>query len=130
MGVAHHAAYIPWLEIARTELLRTSGVSYAQLESEGVFLVIVKLEMKYRRPVLYDDIIEVRTTVTSGGRVKIEHQYEIVLAARDTASLTGRARAIAGSSAPGEVVAVGSTALACVSADGHVQPLPEWLVGA
>lgn len=33
MGVAHHGAYIAWLEEARTELLRTSGISYAQLDS-------------------------------------------------------------------------------------------------
>ncbi|MFO0084137.1 MAG: acyl-CoA thioesterase, partial [Phycisphaerales bacterium] len=40
MNVAHHAAFIPWLELARTELLRTSGVSYAHLEAAGVFLVV------------------------------------------------------------------------------------------
>ena len=85
MNVVHHASYIPWLEIGRTELLRTSGISYAQLEKEGVFLVIVKLEAKYRRPALYDDVVEIRTRVKTGeagapkSRVKIEHEYEIVV---------------------------------------------------
>jgi acyl-CoA thioester hydrolase len=73
MGVAHHAAYAPWLEIGRTELLRDSGVSYAQLEQDGVFLVIVRLTINYKRPVRYDDQIEVRTTWRGGGKVKIEH---------------------------------------------------------
>ena len=49
MGVVHHAAYIPWLEMGRTELLRDAGISYAQLEAAGTFLVIVKLSCSYRR---------------------------------------------------------------------------------
>lgn len=129
MGVAHHAAYVPWLEMGRTELLRTSGVSYAQLEEEGVFLVIVKLEMKYRRPVLYDDVVEVRTKVTGAGRVKIEHEYEVVLVGRDVGSLTGRSAGMASSAHVGDVLAVGGTVLACVGQDGAVMELPGWLVG-
>ncbi len=130
MGVAHHAAYAPWLEMGRTELLRTSGVSYAQLESKGVFLVIVKMEVRYRRPVLYDDVVEVRTRVKSGGRVKIEHEYEIVLVEREAGSLTGRAAGMAGTAQIGEVIATAGTVLACVDAGGMVCGLPEWLVGA
>jgi acyl-CoA thioester hydrolase len=118
MNVAHHAAYIPWLEIGRTELLRTSGISYAQLEQEGVFLVVVKLDVRYRRPVLYDDIVEVRTRVTTGAarsRVKIEHQYDLVVIER-----------------AGQKVdlptAIASTTLACVDREGKVRALPQWLM--
>ncbi len=125
MNVVHHASYIPWLEIGRTELLRTSGISYAQLEKEGVFLVIVKLEAKYRRPALYDDVVEVRTRVKTGeavqgqpqprSRVKIEHEYEIVVVERGGRKV--------------EIVAVAaSTTLACVDKDGRPRALPEWLM--
>jgi acyl-CoA thioester hydrolase len=118
MGVAHHAAYAPWLEIGRTELLRESGVSYAQLEAAGVFLVIVKLEVRYRRPILYDDVVEVRTRVASGtSKVKIGHDYEIVVVER-------------GGVVRDEPVAAASTTLACVDREARVQMLPEWLTGA
>lgn len=118
MGVAHHAAYAPWLEIGRTELLRESGVSYAQLEAAGVFLVIVKLEVRYRRPILYDDVVEVRTRVASGtSKVKIGHDYEIVVVER-------------GGVLRDEPVAAASTTLACVDREARVQMLPEWLTGA
>src|SRR5215831_14574596 len=80
MGVAHHAAYAPWLEIGRTELLRDTGVTYADMERAGVFLVITRMECRYRRPVYYDDLVEVRTRVVGGSRVKIQHEYEIVVA--------------------------------------------------
>ncbi|MBC7833768.1 MAG: acyl-CoA thioesterase, partial [Phycisphaerales bacterium] len=106
MGVAHHAAYIPWLEMGRTELLRESGVTYADLENQGVLLVIVKLEMRYRRAVYYDDLVEVRTTVVGGSRVKIGHTYELVL-------LDDGARAAKGPREPGTVLAAGATTLAC-----------------
>lgn len=114
MGVVHHASYLPWLEMGRTELLRSSGVSYRQLEERGVFLVIVALECKYRRPARYDDELEIRTRVVGGGRVKIEHTYEVLRrdGAEDTLLLTAR------------------STIACVGSDGRVQPLPDWLVPA
>lgn len=114
MKVAHHAAYIPWLEIGRTEILRGAGVTYAAMEAAGSFLVIVKLEAKYRKPVLYDDLVEIRTTVSGGSRVKIEHEYEVVVIERH--------------GQPADISAcVASTTLACVDAHGRLQELPDWL---
>ena len=120
MGVAHHAAYAPWLEIARTELLRGSGVSYADMERAGVFLVITRLECRYRRPVYYDDLVEVRTRITGGSRVKLEHEYEIVV-------VEDGGHGSRGPRTLGEHVTAAATTLVCVGRDGRVQPLPEWL---
>lgn len=119
MGVAHHAAYAPWLEMGRTEMLREAGMTYAQMESDGVYLVIAKLEIRYRRPVYYDDVVEVRSRVTGGGRVKIEHEYEIALV--ESGAKAAQTRTI------GEVLTTASTVLVCVDANGAVRPLPEWL---
>lgn len=149
MGVAHHAAYIPWLEEGRTELLRTSGISYADLERSGVFLVVTRLEMKYRRPVLYDDVVEIRTKWAGGGRVKIEHEYEVVVAERGVVLGIGKAAGAKAGEGAGVVdgvvtgnipvprarvdatpVAVGTTTLACVGKDGRPMALPEWLMPA
>ena len=121
MGVVHHASYIPWLEIGRTELLRASGVSYAELERSGVFLVITSLDARYRRPALYDDLVEVRTRVSAVGRVKIEHAYEVVLAER-----TGQGGKAVTAGA-GELLCSAATTLACVDGAGRVRELPEWL---
>jgi acyl-CoA thioester hydrolase len=121
MGVAHHAAYIPWLEIGRTELLRACGVSYAEMERAGVFLVITNLRARYRRPSLYDDLVEVRTRVAQTGRVKIEHEYEVVLAERPSRGEK------AASATVGEVLCSASSTLACVDGTGRVRELPDWL---
>lgn len=145
MGVAHHAAYIPWLEMARTELLRDSGVSYAELEAAGVFLVIVKLEVSYKRPAYYDDLVEIRTRIVVGqqpSRVKIRHEYEVYRSA-DTARIAtsngqgspviGEERAIgaiAQRRTPGELLLTGSSLLACVDRQGRPAALPDWLIAS
>jgi len=116
MNVAHHAAYVPWLEVARTELLRESGVSYAQLEHHGVFLVVAKLSLRYRRPILYDDMVEIRTTVRQASRIKIDHDYEIAVVERAGKPID-------------EVAAVADSTLACVNREGRVRELPQWLTG-
>jgi len=123
MRVAHHASYPIWMEEARTHLLRVSGVSYADLEEQGVFLVITKLEIKYRRPIRYDDVIEVRVRHVPAGRIKIRHEYELALVERlgATPDATDPATPRDG------VCAVASTELACVGADGRPMQLPEWL---
>ncbi len=115
MGVVHHASYIPWLEVGRTELLRTFGESYRALEAEGLFLVIVKLEVRYRKPVRYDDIVEIRTAWSGGGRVKIEHTYSV---------------AVVESAGQGcdFVAATAATMLGAVDREGKIRELPPWLV--
>lgn len=117
MGVAHHASYIPWLEIARTELLRTSGISYAQLEAAGVFLVVAKLNVAYRRPVRYDDVVRIACRVVGTSRVKIEHAYALTAIERNGQAVE-------------EEVSIASTTLACVDASGRVRTLPEWLMAS
>lgn len=124
MGVAHHAAYIPWLEEARTSLLRTSGVSYAQLEAAGVFLAITKLETRYRRSARYDDLVEVRARVSGGSRVKIEHAYEVRLLERPG---LGQADLDRMRHAGEDLLASAETTLACIDGQGRPRGLPEWL---
>jgi acyl-CoA thioester hydrolase len=110
MGLLHHANYLVYFEQARTELLRARGKCYKDLEDEGFFLVIIKIEVKYRSPAHYDDVLTLRTTVTRVTPVRIEHKYEVL---RD-----------------GTLVAEGSSTLACVDRDGRLQAMPQWLAEA
>ena len=126
MGVAHHSSYLPWMEMGRTELLREVGESYAALEAAGVFLVVTKLEVKYRRPIRYDDVIELRTSVSGATKVKLMHSYELVLVERCGKTPDHAADA----SVPLDgVCAIASTEIACVGGDGRPRALPGWLIG-
>lgn len=125
MRVAHHASYAPWLEIARTELLREAGVSYGAMEASGVFLVVTRLETRFRRPIRYDDLIEVRVRVEPAGAIRIRHHYEIALIERDGGPPTP-----GDPSVPADgVCAVATTELACVDGSGRPRALPAWLGG-
>ncbi|GJM18227.1 MAG: thioesterase [Phycisphaeraceae bacterium] len=125
MGVAHHASYAPWLEMARTELLRDGGRTYEAMEREGVFLVVTRLEIKYRRPIRYDDVLEIRTRVGTGSRVRVRHDYDIALIERAGASPDPTDPAVPHDG----VTAIGVTELACVGRDGRPRELPAWLGG-
>src|SRR6516162_1056352 len=105
MGLLHHANYLVYFEQARTELLRDLGLSYRDLEDQGYLLVLTKLEVKYRRPARYDDVLTVRTTVARTTAVRIDHRYEVL---RD-----------------GLLLAEGTSTLACVDRDGRPQALPD-----
>ena len=63
MGVVYHANYLVWCEIGRTELMRATGNSYAELEREGIALAVVDASLRFMRPARYDNMIRVTTTV-------------------------------------------------------------------
>src|SRR5262245_55423716 len=107
MGLLHHANYLVYFEQGRTELLRSKGLAYKDLEDQGYLLVLTRAEVRYRNPARYDDLLTLRTTVERVTSVRIDHQYELL---RD-----------------GVLLAEGKTTLACVDRDGRVQALPDSL---
>jgi acyl-CoA thioester hydrolase len=107
MGLLHHANYLVYFEQGRTELLRSLGHTYKDLEDQGFLLVLTRLEVKYRWPARYDDQVTLRTTVVKTTAVRIDHRYEMFC--------------------QGRLLAEGSSTLACVDRTGRPQPLPEFL---
>jgi len=63
MGVVYHARYLVWLDIARCEHLRRTGMAYADLERLGLRLAVGDLRIRYRQPARYDDLVRVRCWV-------------------------------------------------------------------
>lgn len=90
MGVVYHARYAVWLDIARTEHLRAAGMSYADLEARGFRLAVLELQIQYRHPARFDDLIEVRCWVTECASRRVTFAYDI--RHRDTGDLLGTAR--------------------------------------
>lgn len=110
MGVAHHGSYIDWIEEARTEWLRSAGVSYRELEESGVFLPIVDVRVQYRTSVTYDDAVLIETWLEGTRRVSVKIGYRLT---REE---------------DGVLVAEAMTELACIDGDGKVRRLPPELV--
>jgi acyl-CoA thioester hydrolase len=109
MGLLHHANYIVYFEMGRTELLRQRGLSYRDIEDSGHLLVIVEVACKFKRPAYYDDLLILRTTVARMTHVKIVHNYQVF---RD-----------------GVLLAEGHSTLVCIDREGRPQALPEAIRG-
>ncbi len=77
MGVVYHGNYAQYFEMGRVEWLRNMGVSYKWMEENGVMLPVVSLNISYKKPARYDDLITVKTVFKSQTSVKIEFDYEI-----------------------------------------------------
>ncbi len=108
MGVAHHASYPVWFEVGRTELCRERGDVYRELEAAGVFLAVVSLQIRYKAPARYDDLLVLRTSLSRVTRVKLEHEYHLY---RESQLLT-----------------TAQTTLACLRRDGKPRLLPDSLI--
>jgi acyl-CoA thioester hydrolase len=105
MGFLHHSRYLQYFEMGRVELLRMLGVSYADLERQGVLFVVVKVEVRYKSPARYDEELQLTTRVVKQTQVRIDHAYE--LRRGDT------------------LLAEGTTTIACVNREGELREIPE-----
>jgi len=77
-GVVYYGNYLRLFEIGRTELLRTQGLTYRQVEeSEDLLLPVVEAYVRYRRPAHYDDLVEIETRVTEVKPHKVRFDYRI-----------------------------------------------------
>src|SRR5215212_183172 len=91
MGVVHHSRYFQYFELGRIELLRASGISYAQLEMEGILFVVAKVECRYKSPARYDDELTLTTRIVRQTHVRIDHEYVLK---RDTTVIAEAATTI------------------------------------
>jgi len=78
MGVVYYANYFVWFEIGRTDLLRSLGWTYREMEHEGIMLPVIEAHCEYHRPTHYDDEMEVRTEGRMLSPVRMEFTYKVV----------------------------------------------------
>jgi acyl-CoA thioester hydrolase len=107
MGVIHHGAYAPYLEEARVAMLRHAGHSYDELHGAGTDLVVLELYVRYRRPIRFDEVVDIWVTV--GALTPATFQMACLL------EVEGQTRATA------------VTVHGAVTSGGRPSRLPKWL---
>lgn len=75
MGVVHHAAYLPYLETARVEYLRSLGHPYAELRERGIEFPVVEVAARYLRPLRFDELVDVHLVVASAAAATFQLGY-------------------------------------------------------
>ena len=77
MAYVYYGNYAQYFEVARVEWMRKLGLSYKELEEQGIMLPVLKLEVNYHKPGKYDDLLTIKTTVKKKPSVRIEFHFEI-----------------------------------------------------
>jgi acyl-CoA thioester hydrolase len=109
MGFLHHANFLVFFEMGRTELFRAQGGNYREMEEKGLFLVVVRVNVSYKAPARYDDLLTLTTRIAKVTPAKLVHEYE--LRRGDT------------------VIATAETTLACINREGRIQLMLDVMPG-
>lgn len=107
-GVVHHANYFKYFELARVEMLKAMGHDYADLEREGVFLVVHSIACRFHKSAQFGDRVRIHTKVARATLARIDHEYRVFVR--------------------NALIAEASSTIACVDAAGQVRRMPECLV--
>ena len=107
MGVAWHGQFFAWFEVGRTDLLRSRGFTYRELEAQDLRLPVIEAQARFLKPALYDDVIEIRTRITAVSGARVAFAYEVLR-----------------EGTPGPL-ATGATSHAAVDSHGKPRRLPQ-----
>ena len=107
MGIVHHSNYLHYLEEARVAYLRELGHPYAVLRDEGIDFSVVEVFVQYRRPLRFDDVVDVHLAVGAVSAATMQLAYLLTV--------------------EGEVRATAVTVHGCVRTDGRPTRLPAWV---
>jgi len=106
-GHVHHAAYLDYFELGRTEMLRAAGVGYEAIERDGLRLVVSEVNCRYYLPANFGDVLTLATTVAAAKGARIVHRYRLTRG--------------------DDLLAEGETTVASLDETGRVRRLPDWL---
>lgn len=77
MGYVYYGNYAAYYEVARTEMLRSTGISYKELEEMGVMLPVIELHCQYIKAAKYDDLITINIYIREKPGIRIKFEYEL-----------------------------------------------------
>ncbi|MCG8449085.1 MAG: acyl-CoA thioesterase [Pirellulales bacterium] len=107
-GIVHHSNYFQYFELARVKMLQAAGYNYEDLERDGHFLVVHSIRCRYLLPARFGDTLRLVTTMERATPARIDHRYSVF---RDD-----------------DLLAEGSSTIACVDRQGAVQRMPDVLL--
>jgi acyl-CoA thioester hydrolase len=107
MGIVHHAAYLLYLEEARVAYLRHVGHPYDEVRHEGFNFAVLEVVVRYRRPLEFDELVDVRLRAGAVSRASFQLAYLLTVG--------------------DDVRATAVTVHGCVDPSGKATRLPPWV---
>ena len=77
MGIVHHSNYIRWMEEARMDVMSQFGISYRDMEEQGVISPVVSVSCQYKSMVHFDDTVKIQVKVLKYNGVRLDLEYEM-----------------------------------------------------
>lgn len=110
-GIAHHAAYVVWLEVARVAYLADHAGGYRAIQAQGVEALTTGVQLEYRQPAAFDDVLTIHLRCVDIRGARFRYEYVIERA--------------------GDPIATATTTHATVSVETHAPTrVPAWFVEA
>jgi acyl-CoA thioester hydrolase len=107
MGIVHHSRYLLYFEEARVAYLRHLGRPYSEMRKDGIEHAVLETFVQYRRPLQFDDVMDVHVRLAKATRASFQLAYLITV--------------------DDEVRATGVTAHGCINRSGRPVRMPDWL---
>lgn len=109
MGYVYYGNYAMYYEVARVEAMRNMGLTYKNMEQQGVMMPVLENRSKYIRPARYDDLLTIRTSIKKFPASRIVFDYEVF-------------------NEEGTLINIGETTLVFVDMNtGRPCPMPEYM---
>lgn len=106
MQVVYHSNYLVWCEVGRTDFMRQHGMSYADMEKNGIGLTVSEYSVRLHASARYDDVVRIATTLTDVRSRQVAFEYLL------TNALTG------------ERLATAKTSLVSIGRNGRPLAMP------
>ena len=78
MSFVHHSNYLKYFELARLEWLNFLGISYSQLEENGLLMPVVKASAEYIKPLFFDESFKITVSLIDPPKATLKFQYVVV----------------------------------------------------
>ncbi|REL24567.1 acyl-CoA thioesterase [Rhodohalobacter sp. SW132] len=90
MGYVYYGRYPEFFEVARTEMMRDAGLTYRKLEEDGFMLPVISMEIDYRKPVLYDEEMQIEVMLFDRPHIKLHTYYRITTSRSSKPHVNGK----------------------------------------
>ena len=78
MNFVHHSNYLKYFEVARIEWLNKVGISYAQMEKDGIMMPVISASLNFKKPLYFGDAFKVTVNLKNLPKATLEFDYLIV----------------------------------------------------
>lgn len=108
MGVLYYGEYFHIFERGRSSFIRALGLSYNKVEGKGLYLPVRETQCRYRLPARYDDLLNLKISLTKMTRASLNFNYEVYIEGQE------------------KLLSTGFTQHACVDNSGKPIAVPSW----